>query len=645
MKRAVAFLIILLLASLSVRAQQAPAAQGADEEVVLNFDNAQDIFPVIKTIAGILGINYIIDPGVRGTINISMTTPVKKSELLSLLETILRINNATIIKLPSGLYQVLPANAAIRQPISVQTQAPAVSPDDQMVLQVLRMRYVSAGEMGQLLQPFTSEGASVITQGTTMLLIMERRSNLKKLLDIIDLTDTNAFENNRVSLLPVRNNLARDIVSDLSTIINGYALTSTSTSAIRLYALDRINSILVVTPNPSALPEVQKWLDRLDQNVVRTGQQAFTYKVKNAKADDIASILTQLYGGGIQLSSIYNTPSSQAPVASAATSGTPTQGTTSQPTSSNTGAPLPPNQRTSDIQIVSIPTSNMLIVKASPQAYDEIRRTIEELDVLPRQVLIDAQIIQVGLDNGWSLGLSAALQSRTSATPGLNSASFGTNTGVPALGAQVTTLIGNTREILGFLNAQENRSRIRTLSAPSVMVSDNKSADFQVGAEVPVPTVSSVTPVQNNGTNLFVNQIQLRPTGVILSVTPQINDSGNVTLQIAQEVSEAVPNTTSAVVAPVISKTSIRSNIVVQDGQTIVLSGFIRDNDELTRNRLPILGRIPVAGVLFGNTRKVKARTELVVLITPHVIRTHEDADKATMEMKAKLREVQKVLK
>ncbi len=646
MKRAAAVLILVLVISMLVLAQQpaAPVPQaGDDTPIQFNFDNAGDIYPVIKIILGELGINYIVDPGVRGTINLNMSTPVKKSELLPLLETILKINNATMVKLPNGFYEIGPATSAPRQPLTVQDGAPATSADDQMVLQVVRMRFVSASDMASLLAPYTSEGANIVTQGSNIMLITERRSNLRKLMDIIDIFDTNVFENERVSLLPVKNNLVRDLVNDLNSVVNGYGLTGTS--AIRLIPLERINSILVITPNPTVLPEVQKWLERLDQNTVRTGLQNFVYKVKNAKADDIQLILSQLYGGQVQLSSIYNQPSSQnaaGPGAPPASPQVPPAPGVTAPASAAPGAPY--IQRPGDIRIISVPTSNMLLVQASPQAYEEIRRTIEELDVLPRQVLIDAQIIQVGLDNSLSLGLSAALQARGTASPA-TTASFGTGTGPPALVGQATTMVGNTREIVAFLNASENRSRIRTLSAPSVMVSDNKSAEFQVGAEIPVPTSSSVTPVQNGGSNLFVQTIQLRPTGVLLSVTPQINDSGNVTLEISQEVSEAAVNTTSAVVAPVISKTSVRSNIVVQDGQTIVLSGFIRDNDEDSQSRLPLLGRIPVAGILFGNTRKVKGRNELIVLITPHVIRTHEDADQATSEMKAKLKEVQKALK
>ena len=160
-----------------------------------------------------------------------------------------------------------------------------------------------------------------------------------------------------------------------------------------------------------------------------------------------------------------------------------------------------------------------------------------------------------------------------------------------------------------------------------------------------MPTTSSITPVQSGGTNLFAQTIQFRPTGVIMRVKPQINDSGTVTLEISQEVSQASANTTSGLVAPVIGKSSVASTIVVQNSQTIALSGFIRESKELSRSRLPLLGRIPVAGVLFGNTRNANTRSELIVLITPHVLLTRDDAEVSSEELKSKLREVQKLLK
>ena len=265
---------------------------------------------------------------------------------------------------------------------------------------------------------------------------------------------------------------------------------------------------------------------------------------------------------------------------------------------------------------------------------------------MPRQVLIDAQIYEVSLDESLSIGLSATLQNSEIIKNPQTTASFGTGGGAPALAAQTFAIVGRTRQLIAFLNASENRNRVRTLSAPSVLVKDNMVADFQVGAEVPIPTSSAVAAgVQAGGNSVFTQTIAFRNTGVIMRVRPQINEGGSLTLEVSQEVSQAGANNTSAIAAPVIGKSSVNSTIVVQDNETIAIGGFIHENKDLLRSRLPLLGRIPVAGVLFGSTSTSSSRTELIVLITPHVVRTREEAESATEEVKARLREVQKLVK
>ena len=299
------------------------------------------------------------------------------------------------------------------------------------------------------------------------------------------------------------------------------------------------------------------------------------------------------------------------------------------------------------IRIVADETNNALVIQATPQEYAEIERTLEQLDVLRRQVLIDAQVYEVSLDDSLSFGITAALQTLgtlqgKTGNPPQTLASFAGTT--PVLAAQTFAFIGRTRELVAFLNASDNRSRVKTLSAPSVLVSDNSTAQFQVGTEVPVPTSSSLSPVTAGGTNLFAQTITYQETGVILNVKPQINESGNVTMDVAQEISQAGVNTVSAIVAPVIGKSAVTSTVVVEDGQTIALGGFIRETTDLERNRIPIVGRVPVVGTLLGNTSRTKSRTELIVLITPHVLRTHADADAATDELKTKLKEMKPLL-
>jgi general secretion pathway protein D len=634
---------------------QAPQVSDDIVPISLQFDNATDIYGLIKIIMGTLNLNYIIDPAVKGSINIYTAGNLRRSDLLPILETILKINGATMVR-NGNFYEIVPAASAAKQPLEVQERGPETNPDDQMVLQIIRMKYVAASEMANLLNPFLSgDGANIVVHNAgNVLMIVERRSNLRKLLEIVDLFDTNVFQDERVRLLQVKNNLARDVVADLSSVFAGYGLSNTT--AIRFVPIERLNSILVMTPNATVFPEVERWLERLDQNTFKSGIQNYVYHVKNAKASDIQGILSQLYGGATQLSTIYNQPSPNAPMAPSAPQpvpqstgppvGTPGQNPAAGTIPAAPNAAVAPNTgfvRSSDVRIIADAVNNQLVIQANPQLIREILETIQELDVLPRQVLVDAQIYEVVLDSSLQFGLTAALQNRGTLSNPQTTASFA---GVPpSFTATTFTFVGRTRELVAFLNAAENRSRVRTLSAPSVLVSDNQTADFQVGAEIPVPTATVASDVQVGGNTQFAQTIQFRNTGVLLHVKPQINDSGNVTLDVSQEVSQAGGNTTSSLAAPMIAKSSVNTSIAIQDGQTIAIGGFIRDNQDYAQSRVPLLGRIPVVGALFGSTQRSSGRTELIVLITPHVLRTHDDADTATEELKAKLKEVQKLLK
>ncbi len=617
-----------------------PAEPQRPDDIVpisLHLDNA-DIYQVIHIIADNLALNYIIDPGIKGTVNINTSGTLRRSDLLPILETLLKINGATMVKV-GNFYQILPTAAAIRQPLPV-IQANQAPGDDQIVIQIVRMKFVAASEMARLLTPYLSEGANIVTHDAgNILLISERRSNLRKLLELIDVFDSKVFEGDRVRLFPVKNNLVRDLINDLKSVFAGYGLSETG-GAIRFLPLERMNSILVVTGNPEIFAEVDRWIARLDQPLATAGFRNYVYRVRNSKASDLQSVLQNLYGR-------FATPAANVPGQQPAAQAAP-----AQPAAPFPAAPATPDTASSaaltgPIRIIADAVTNSLIIQATPQEWAEIERTLQQLDVLPRQVLIDAQIYEVTLDESLSIGLSAILQNQgTLPQPQRTTASFAGSP--PSLAAQTFAFVGRTHELIAFLNASENRSRVRTLSAPSVLVKDNMVADFQVGAEVPIPTSSAVVPgVQaagNNGT-VFTQTIAFRNTGVIMRVRPQINEGGSLTLEVSQEVSQAGANNTSGIQAPVIGKSSVNSTIVVQDNETIAIGGFIHENKDLARSRLPLLGRIPVAGVLFGSTNTSSSRSELIVLITPHVVRTREEAENATEEVKARLREVQKLIK
>jgi general secretion pathway protein D len=602
--------------------------------VQLHFNNA-DLHQVIDVIAGILTINYVVDPSVRGTVNLNSSGDIHRSDLLPILETVLKMNGATMIKL-GNFYQIVPANTAVRNPIEVQTSQRATAPDDQIVLQIVAMRFVTSEEMSRLLTPYLSEAGSIVAQGG-ILLLTDRRSNLRKLLDIVEIFDSRAFEGERVRLIPIKNNKAKDVVDDLKSVFGGYALSTTT--AIRFLPIERMNSILVVSPNPTVFAEVERWLQQLDQPVQTAGLRNYVYRVQNSKAVDIQKVLAELYGSTQPVAAGSGPAGLRPSPVAPPLQNVPAEATTIPQAGADTA--VLGGRLAGDLRIIADTINNALVIQATPQDYQTIERTIQELDVLPRQVLIDAQVYEVTLDHTLSLGLSAVLQNRGTLA---NPQTTGSFSGAAGLSATTFAFIGRSRELVAFLNASENRSRVRTLSAPSILVSNNSQALVEVGAEVPIPTSSAASAAQQNGSTLFAQTIQFRDTGVILNVTPQINAGGNVTLQISQEISQAQPNTTSSISAPVIGKSSVKSTIVVKDGETLPITGFIRESEELTRNRLPLLGSIPIAGALFGDTNRGKSRTELIVLITPHVITTSDERFAAAEELKAKLKETQRLI-
>jgi general secretion pathway protein D len=285
-----------------------------------------------------------------------------------------------------------------------------------------------------------------------------------------------------------------------------------------------------------------------------------------------------------------------------------------------------------------------------------MRRTIQDLDIVPRQVMIEAKVYEVDLTGALSAGVSAFLQNRNATGNGVATlpgnerklqGSFATAEGAAsaALNLSIGTLVGKTRELLLFLSAAETHNDARVISAPSILASDNMPANINVGTEVPMLTSQAlVSGAQVGGSSLFTNTIQNRDTGVLLTITPRINSSGLVNLQIQQEVSAPVAPTATGIQSPSIQKRSISTQVVVQDGETLALGGIIQENKSVSKNRVPLLGDIPYVGALFGNTSTSSQRTELIVLLTPTVIRNSSEAERATTEFRDKLRDVRKLL-
>jgi general secretion pathway protein D len=626
--------------------------------VGFRLENA-DLLQFINLVAGELKLNYIIDPSVRGVVNISTSGELKAEDLLPILETVLKMNNATAIKV-GNFYRIIPLAGASKNPLGISTgsSAAGLPADDRMLMQIIPLKFVFADDMAKMLSPFLSDGGSLaVHEGANTLILVDDTLNIKRLIEILQQFDSASFAEQRLRLIPVHNNLASALVPELEAIFTAYSL-SNKESPVTFVPLDRINGILVSAADPAAFEEVVKWVEKLDQPAAPSGIQTFVYRVQNSEADHLVGLLRILRGG-------ENAPSTTptgilGPGRGAGQGGGSAldTGQALQPRGSETARGLAasggvagqgPNQPSQPaLRIATDPISNSVIVQCTAAEYAEIAKTLEKLDVLPRQVMIEARVYEVDLSGSLTYGLEYALQQR--ASPNAALPVFTPDFGVSSPGSVTATgalPYGMTRELLAFLSAAENHTRVRTLAAPIVLATDGTTARIQVGEEVPVLTSQGLAQGgQIAGNSLYTSTVTNVDTGIILSVTPRISGTGLVTLNINQDVSNAVPPVPGAgIQSPSFTTRSVSTHAVAQDGQTIALGGMISYNHSKNYTRIPLLGDIPLLGELFGSTSYSTSETELIVLLTPHIISTRPAAIEATRELRERLHDLRREFK
>ena len=633
-----------------------PQVQPASNGLVFRF-NSVPITTLIDTVMRELGYSYIIDPRVEGTASIHTMGEIPREHAFEILKQLLQMNGQGIVR-QDGRYVILPLGETTKiphelivnpeasqvqeeaaQPGSAQLQpAPQPAPgeilEEGVVTYVIALHYIPTSEMITLITPFVSNGANIIDYVTANILILtDYRPNVEQALKLIRLLDTEYFDMTTVDLIPIRYNQAADIVADL-----GHIFAPGAPAGVRLVAIERLNSILVVTRSPAVFQEVQRWIEKLDTPASGTSIKTFVYLVENNTATNIASILSQLYQDGVGIPSMVEggqlqqqatepgfVPAQQLPQERF-------QGGNLGP--SLTGRPMASGSDiravvTGNIKIVVNEFNNSLIIQATEADYQVLLLTIRQLDVLPRQVLIEAKIYAVELQDNLSYGVSMFLEA---ANPDLGPATIGSIVD-GTLSATTTAFIGSNRQLRTIITALSAKTNVRILEAPRILALDGVQAQINIGAEVPVTTASFGDPLQSGSTN-FVNSIQFRPTGVTLLIMPRISASGIVTMDLAIEVS----NATGQALTPTINTNSISTSLIVRDGQTVAIAGIISDSFNEGRNRVPILGSIPILGGLFGTTTRDKRRNELVFFITPHVIRNLPTSTELTLDFQRALR-------
>lgn len=617
--------------------------------VILNFAGA-NIQDVVRTVLGTtLKLNYVMHPKVTGKVTVQTSRPLSRDAVLPTLESILRLHGVVLVK-SGNVYKVLPVSEAPAGSIRPRLGASPRRSGGAFGVQIVPLAFVSANEMERILKPFAPAGGILrVDSVRNLLMLAGTRGELANLLEIVEIFDVDWLAGRSVALFPLQTAEAKSVIKDLEQVFGADA-DGPLAGLVRFVAIERLNAILTISARSDYLDRAEEWIERFDTGLESGDRKLHVYHVQNSRANDLADILNRIFGDRDDAAKSGSGPARRVaasttaqPVAPASTPAVTTPAgqaarTTAPPARAATAratAPATPDDGAAStgakaLRIIADEKNNALVILATPREYRAVLAAVRKLDIAPLQVLIEATIAEVRLNDTLRYGLQWFFK-RGGSTFSLSNL---------ASGAVASTFPGFSyafadRDINVVLDALTSITDVNVISSPQIMVLDNQTATLQVGDQVPVSTQQTVD-VTN--VNSQINTIQFRDTGVILEVTPRVNASGLVQMDISQEVSDVTATTSSTLNSPTIQQRKIKSTVAVQSGETIALGGMIKDRKSKSKSGVPLLSDIPILGALFSTTTDTDTRTELLVLITPRVVRNQAEARRVTDELRSRLR-------
>ena len=638
-----------------------PPSLTSSGQASFNFEG-ESLQAVVKAILGdMLGQNYSIAPGVQGTVTIATQRPVGAAGALSLLDGVLAQNNARMVY-SDGRYNIVPADQALSSGV-VPRSGPATMARG-FESRVVPLRYVSAAEMEKILKPYAKQGSIVsVDSARNVITVAGTRAELENYLRTIQVFDVDWMSSMSVGVFPLQSGRPSAVVQDLERVFGEQSKTPVA-GMFRFMPLDTANAVMVIASQPEYLDDIQQWIDRIDGG---GGEgRLYSIELKYIRARDLADRLAEVFGGGGNGASGDRGEAQLMPGLESTEirdGGVDEKsGTSSAQVGQGDGANLPSNGSRSgngrvtlrvagsEVGVSAVEDTNSLLVRANPAQWKSIREVIERLDVMPSQVHIEAQVVSVALTGALQYGVSWFLDNAVSDEAGLpyptgrNSwGSYSSSvTPIDQYGNVLTwTFLG--RNAAAIVQALDNVTDVRTLSSPSVFTQNNKEASLNVGQRIPIASVS-FNPTNGGGGDGTYSQVQYLETGIILKVRPRITRDGLVFLDIVQEVSK--PTSVADANGNVrIDTNKVRTSAMVPSGETIMLAGLITDGSSKTSSGIPGLSRIPVLGGLFGQQGTSKSRDELILLITPTVVRNPMEARELTDEYGRRFRALDPIYK
>lgn len=667
----------------------------AGATVVLNLSSVP-LQQAAKTVLGdMVGVNYLIDPRVDGVITVQTTQPVTKADALELFQAAIAPIGATLVE-NRGIYRISPADQSATGTISTgrapQDNASATTdpsatgaiPNNHSLrdgaaggrdsavggngVRIVQLKYVAATEVARVLEPMIPKGSIVqADDGRNILALKGSPGEIDSMLDTISIFDVDVMRGMSFAVVPVQTSQPEKLVDELKAVFASDK-EGPLKGRVRFIANTRLSAVLVVTSQPSYLERAQIWIRRLDGKANGAERQLHVYQVQNRPVAELAAVLQTMFQD--QMKVVHPTaknvsPRSKQVTLTAANGNAPIPASMPQGGQNAAGPgggsgdlrnlarqlnndpeasamdPMDSGPATTasagepPLKVVADDTKNSLLIMADDRDYHRVLRVIQGLDVVPSQVLIEAVIAEVDLNDDLQYGVQWALQNKY----GTPTASFsGAITGGLAAAFPGFNYALNAGSVAATLSALNSLTHVNVLSTPSLMVLDNKTARLQVGDQVPITTQSATSTI--TASTAIVNSITMQDTGVILSVTPRINESGRVQLEIEQEVSNVVGTTTSTINSPTIQQRKVNTTVVVNNGEVVALGGMIQETTSKTSTQIPLLGSIPGIGALFSNKDNSVQKTELLILITPRIVRDGSESRQVTEEYRRKFDEV-----
>ncbi|UTW58731.1 type II secretion system secretin GspD [Kordiimonas sp. SCSIO 12603] len=575
--------------------------------VSLTFKNT-DIRIIIQAILTELNQKYTIDPRVQGNATLETSEGISKLALRDALEALLKTRGYALVQVSDG-YHVLPISEAPQRVEQLQQGRPASANLPGFSVHIVPLKYTSALEMRQLLEPFSAPGNILRADNQRNLLILAGTSQeIRSMLRTIEVFDVDWMAGMSFAIFPLQYVEAEQLVKELAEIFSSD--TQNEARGVRFIPIPRINKVLALAPKRRMLEGVEFWVEKLDLGGSAPGRRIYVYQVKNGRAVDMSRTLNQILGTGFGLNGGGSQQFDQANNFSRNVQ----QRGRNTPRNTLNGGNVSDNALGQEgIRIVPNDENNSIVIMATPTEFGVVEAALRQIDLPPKQVLIEVTLADVTLTDELRYGLQWHFEF------GDNTVNLG-----QAQGAASTTsndfswTYTSGSNASAVLNAIESLTDVKVISSPKLLVLNNQSATLQVGDEVPVPVTSAVS--TNNQNAPVVNSIQYRSTGVILTVTPRINEGGLVMVDVEQEVSSVVETETSGIDAPTIQQRRLSSSVAIQNGATVALGGLIRTSLTNNKSGVPILKDIPVLGAAFSDRDIVERRSELVVLLTPRII-------------------------